>query len=82
MKTVATQKEGIEELKERIISHEAEEASDKKNQLLTEKVYQVIQQKRMLDVDRSDLKKQIESSIKSGEFNIYLFADKYLKGNK
>lgn len=78
VKTIATQKEGIKELME-IILHQLQKAhtSDKKFWLLAEKAFQLIQQKRMKDIDKSLLKKEIETTWQKGNFNLYKFiADK------
>jgi len=77
VKTIATQKEGVKELLE-IIFHELQKhSSDKRSWLLAEKAYQLIQQKRMKDVDKEALKKEIESLGQKNNFNLYKFiADK------
>lgn len=74
VKTIATQKEGLKELLE-IISHQLQKAhtSDKKFWLLAEKAFQLIQQKRMKDIDKSLLKKEIETNYQKGNFNLYKF---------
>jgi LAO/AO transport system kinase len=74
VKTVASSKQGIGELAEKII-HEAAHAqnNDRKLWLLTERAYQLIQQKRMKDVDKGVLKKQVEALMQQGDFNLYGF---------
>jgi LAO/AO transport system kinase len=74
IKTIATQKEGVKELLE-IILHQLQKAhdSDKKYWLLTEKAFQLIQQKRMKGIDKSLLKKEIENNYQKGNFNLYKF---------
>lgn len=78
VKTIATQKQGLKELLE-IILHQLQKShnSDKKFWLLTEKTFQLIQKKRMKDIDKSILKKEIEANYQKGNFNLYKFiADK------
>ncbi len=76
MKTVASQKEGIAELYDRIKKILAtRQQNDKRFWLLAEKAYYLIQQKRMKDIDKAILKKKIEES--SGDFNLYSFIKKY-----
>ncbi len=78
VKTIATQKEGIKELLE-IILHQVQKAhaSDKKFWLLAEKAFYLIQQKRMNGIDKSLLKKEIETNWQRDNFNLYKFiADK------
>jgi LAO/AO transport system kinase len=74
LKTTATQKEGISELLD-IILHQLQKAhlSDKKFWLLAERVYYLIEQKRMKGVDKVLLKKEIETAYQKGNFNLYKF---------
>ena len=77
VKTIATQKEGVKELLEIILHELQKHGSDKRSWLLAEKAYQLIQQKRMKDIDKEALKKEIESGSQKGNFNLYKFiADK------
>ena len=78
IKTVASQREGIKELLE-IILHQLQKAhvSDKKFWLLAERAFRLIQQKRMKGIDKSLLKKEIETNYQKGNFNLYKYiADK------
>lgn len=78
LKTTATQKEGIPELLD-IILHQLQKAhlSDKNFWLLAERAYYLIEQKRMKGVDKTILKKEIETAYQKGNFNLYKFiADK------
>lgn len=78
LKTTATQKEGIRELMD-IILHQLQKAhlSDKNFWLLAERAYYLIEQKRMKGVDKTVLKKEIETAFQKGNFNLYKFiADK------
>lgn len=78
LKTVASQKEGIAELLD-IILHQLKMAhlTDKRFWLLAEKAFYLIEQKRMKDVDKTALKKEIEKLYPKGNFNLYQFiADK------
>lgn len=78
VKTVASQKEGIPELMN-IILHQLQKAhlTDKTFWLLAEKAFYLIEQKRMADISKTELKKEIESAYQKGNFNLYKFiADK------
>lgn len=78
VKTVASQKEGIHELMN-IILHQLQKAhlTDKTFWLLAEKAFYLIEQKRMADISKIELKKEIESAYQKGNFNLYKFiADK------
>lgn len=76
VKTVAPQKQGTHELFEKILEHQQlVQNSDKKYWLLAEKAYQLIQQHRMLDVNKAELKKEWEQA---GDQNLYVFIRKYI----
>lgn len=74
LKIIATQKEGISSLKEKIIQTNSTVNSERKMWLLAEKAYQLIKNKRMHDVFREDLKRKIESME---DFNLYRFVNNY-----
>lgn len=78
VKTIASQKEGVKELLN-ILLHESQKAhvSDRNFWLLAEKAFYLIEQRRMKDIDKAVLKKEIESLYQQGSFNLYKFvADK------
>ncbi len=74
IKTIASQKVGISELLE-IILRQSQKAhvSDRTFWLLAEKAFYLIEQKRMKDVDKAVLKKEIEALYQKGNFNLYQF---------
>ena len=73
IKTVASEKTGIKELKEEILQYK-EKSSEKKFSMLIEKAWQLIQNKRMKDISKEELliKLKEEPGI-----NIYTFIQKY-----
>lgn len=78
LKTTASQKEGTNELLD-VVLHQLQKAhhTDKKFWLLAERAYYLIEQKRMKGVDKTILKKEIETAWTKGNFNLYKFiADK------
>ncbi|RYY63488.1 MAG: methylmalonyl Co-A mutase-associated GTPase MeaB [Chitinophagaceae bacterium] len=75
IKTVALQKEGIEELKGKIAAANAYVNEDRKAWLLAEKAYQLIRNKKMKDIQKKDLKESIANE--KGEFNLYRFVKKF-----
>ncbi len=76
LKTVASQKEGIDILYDAILDHQRlVQSTDKKFWLLAEKSFQLIQQYRMQDIRKAALKKEWESSENT---NLYQFIKKYL----
>ena len=77
IKTIASQKEGIKELFEKIEVHnQLIQSSDKKYWLLAEKAFHLIQQHRMKDIGKAELKKELQDS---GDMNLYQFIEKYIK---
>jgi LAO/AO transport system kinase len=80
VKTVATKKEGVDELFKEIIKKEKEiSKEDNKIKLLTTRVYQLIQQNRMKDITRQTLEEAIQEEYKNTYFNIYRFAAQFDK---
>ena len=74
VKTVASEKRGIGELKEEIVRHTKKDNDEKKYSMLAEKAWQLIQNKRMMDVSKLQLKEEIEQSSKSESgFNFYKY---------
>lgn len=78
LKTVASLKQNVDKLLEFIL-HELQKShlSDKYFWLLAERAFYLIEQKRMKDVVKDELKKEIELIYHKGNFNLYSFiADK------
>jgi LAO/AO transport system kinase len=74
VKTIATQKAGLEELEEKIRAQlQKMQGTHRKTALLAEKAYHLIFRKRMHDVSRHVLEKKIEEDIREGNFNLYRF---------
>ena len=79
VKTTASEKKGVAELNEKIKEHLATPDAEKKYQLLAEKVYQLIRQKRMSDINKAGLKEEIIRSMQDDPgLNIYQLAKAYL----
>ncbi len=76
-KTIASQGNGITEVMDFIISH-PEQKNDRRSMLLAEKAYKLIQQKRMIGVDKVALLVSIKSAIADDSFNLYGFVDQTL----
>ncbi|HEX2606320.1 MAG TPA: methylmalonyl Co-A mutase-associated GTPase MeaB [Flavisolibacter sp.] len=75
IKAIASQKAGIEELAGKIREHQQLlQQSDRKYWLLAEKVYHLVQKRRMEGIDKAQLKEQIARLSEQGNFNIYRFA--------
>ena len=76
VKTIASQKEGVAELFEKIMLHQKMvQNTDRKYWLLAEKAYYLVQQHKMRDINKAKLKKELEAS---GEKNLYQFIKQYM----
>jgi len=73
-KTVASQSIGIDEIAAFIKS--AKNIKNKRRELLlADKAYKLIQQKRMANVDKKKLQEEIAKEIIAGDFNLYSFVE-------
>lgn len=80
IKTVASQADGVEELILQIENHQKSGSQNsKKNFLLAEKAYKLIRRRRMMDVNKEEIRQQISKEAEKADFNLYLFADQYKK---
>lgn len=78
VKTIATQNEGVEKLVEFIEKHLQLKSTSDKSKLWAEKAYRLILKKRMTDMSKEKLKKEIEEELKNNHsFNVYSFISKY-----
>lgn len=75
IKTIASQQKGIKELFEKIRDHRSAGSRDKKNWLLAEKAWHIIQQRRMSDLNKAMLKEKIDDACLQGPFNLYAFIE-------
>ena len=73
IKGIATKGEGVDELIDAINKHHQVGVNAKRSYLLAEKAYRLIQNNKMNDVSKPDLKKQIETEMKKDDFNLYRF---------
>ena len=75
IKTIASQKKGIEDLKENIELQHHAKTNPRKNWLLAEKAYHLIKNKRMKDVSKAELKIEIEK--RGTDLNLYQLINDY-----
>ncbi|MBE7172779.1 MAG: methylmalonyl Co-A mutase-associated GTPase MeaB [Williamsia sp.] len=78
LKTVAAQKLGVPELFGHIIAHQQKPASPKKEGLLLEKAYQLIQHEKMKGIDKEGLQKKLAGQAGQPGFNLYRFVKEFL----
>jgi len=76
LKTVASRKEGVQELYKLIAEWNL---TNEKNriELLTEKVWSIIQNKKMKAIDKEELKKNLSKELLKKDFNMYRLAEQY-----
>jgi LAO/AO transport system kinase len=76
IKTIATEKTGIDQLLEMIMQHQQQAKPEHRSWLFAERAYHLIRQQRMKDVDKEELKKSWEAS---SEKNLYKFIQQYFR---
>lgn len=78
VKTVASQKEGIEELATAIaIHHQHIALTERKIWVLTERVYQLIAKNRMKPYDKKKIYQQLQEKAQTEQFNLFAFVNEY-----
>jgi LAO/AO transport system kinase len=79
LKTTATRDEGLAALVNAITSHQQQVQSNSHHYtlLLAEKAYQLLQHRRMKDVNRRTLQQQILQEMTTVGFNLYRFVNNY-----
>jgi LAO/AO transport system kinase len=75
IKTIAAQKSGIEALLKTITDTQQHTLNTKRNWLLAEKAFHIIEQKRMKDISKETLKEKIAAA--GTGFNLYQFIKNY-----
>src|SRR5450432_3192162 len=75
LKTIASQKEGVPELYKIIAGWEFEAGSSKRIELLAEKVWSIIQSKKMKKINKTELKNKLSVAAMKPGFNMYHFAE-------
>ena len=73
VKTIASEKKGVQELAEKILQHQKNINSVQKAEILTERAYRLIVQKRMHDVSKKELMEKIQQARQVPGFNLYQF---------
>jgi LAO/AO transport system kinase len=78
IKTVASEHTGLKELYEVLEKHDQEEANnERRSLLLTERVYFLIQKKRMKDISKHDIQAAIAAGLGKEDFNLYRFVEQF-----
>lgn len=79
LKTIATREEGLAALVTAITNHQQQIQGNRQHHalLLAEKAYQLLQHRRMKDVNRRALQQQISQEMATAGFNLYRFVNSY-----
>ena len=78
VKTIASEKQGIEKLWNSIDAHlHSTGHPHLKAWLLTERAYHLIQNKRMKNISKTAIKEKIEMQLRNGAFQLYSFIQNY-----
>ncbi len=78
LKTIASQKKGINELYQIISKWHLDGTLSKKNELLAEKTWLIIQNKKMKEINKDEFKNELFAAAGKPGFNMYSFAEKYV----
>jgi LAO/AO transport system kinase len=80
LKTIATKEEGLQALVAAIDAHQQQVTGNSTHHalLLAEKAYQLLQHRRMQDVNRRVLQQQITQELAGGTFNLYRFVNTFV----
>ncbi len=77
VKTIASQKTGTTQLLQAVDEWLQQQHNNKKIWLLAEKAYLLIQQQKMKQLSKENLKKQLEQKMQEPDFNLYRFVQQY-----
>lgn len=78
LKTIAHEKQGIKELLAAILNHQQQPHQvDNKIQLMAQRAWHLIQNKRMHDIKMSELLQEIRTAYLNNQFNLYKVVTKY-----
>src|SRR4030095_11165091 len=76
VRTIATEKKGVHELHE-LIKNNLPANEERRLSLLTEKAWHLLIRKRMMGIDKLNLRKSIEAGLRNNNFNLYSFIENY-----
>lgn len=78
VKTVASSGEGVAALYATILAHlQTAGSNERKAWLLAERSYHLVQQKRMKDVSKTALQKEIQEQLAAGSFQLYRYVNRF-----
>jgi len=77
-KTIASKGEGVDQVVD-FIAKQSLTQNKRKKLLTAERAWQIIQQRRMADIDKKKLARDLDDASGKPGFNLYTFLEKYLK---
>jgi LAO/AO transport system kinase len=80
LKVSAFSETGFKEVLEQVFRHENQNDKSKQLQLLSEKAFQLIQYRKMKDLDRGKLQDAIARELNHSGFNMYAFVSRWIVG--
>ncbi|WP_421945288.1 methylmalonyl Co-A mutase-associated GTPase MeaB [Pedobacter sp.] len=78
-KTIADKNIGVEDLCKWMMKPVQGNQAERKEFLFAEKAWKLIQQEKMKSIDKKKLRESIREALKNDNFNIYRFADEWMK---
>lgn len=75
LKTIASQKTGIDKLAAAIADHSSAVNTDRRAYLMASKAWHILQKLRMKDLDQHQLQAEIRTAIEKGSFNLFSFVN-------
>jgi LAO/AO transport system kinase len=77
LKTIATEKKGVDTLFDKIEQRRANGNTVKQLNVLVQKAYRLIAEKRMNDIQTNDLYDQLKEAVTQSNFNLYRFIQRF-----
>ena len=79
IKTIASEKKGINELAEQVILQGSNQTTEKKIYLLARKAWHILQRIRMKGLDPKKIEQLIAAELEKGDFNLFRLVDEINK---
>jgi len=76
IKTIASEKKGVNKLADEIIRQSSHQTTEKKTWLLAQKAWHILQRIRMKDLDLKAIEKKISDEMEKNDFNLFRLVEK------
>ena len=77
LKTIALHKKGIDDLYRKISEYDPALHFGKKAELIFEKAWSIIQERKMKNINKEKMKKELSVALTKNDFNLYDFTENY-----